>query len=82
MRFLVTGAGGFVGANVALDLDANGHEVHALDHFSDQTRRYLKGFRGKLHHGDIRDFDYASLGKLDGVFHQAAITDTSWTNPS
>jgi ADP-L-glycero-D-manno-heptose 6-epimerase len=77
MRFLVTGAGGFVGANVALDLDANGHEVHALDHFSDQTRRYLKGFRGKLHHGDIRDFDYASLGKLDGVFHQAAITDTT-----
>ncbi|TXH29625.1 MAG: NAD-dependent epimerase/dehydratase family protein [Elusimicrobia bacterium] len=76
-RFLVTGAGGLIGANLALHLDAHGHEVHALDHFHVGVRDNLAAFRGTVHAGDIRDFDYAPLGKLDGIFHQAAITDTT-----
>lgn len=76
-RFLVTGAGGLIGANLALHLDAQGHEVHALDHFHVGVRDNLASFRGTVHTGDIRDFDYTPLGKLDGIFHQAAITDTT-----
>lgn len=76
-RFLVTGAGGLIGANLALHLESEGHEVHALDHFAVGTRENLAAFRGAVHVGDIRDFDYTPLGRLDGIFHQAAITDTT-----
>ncbi len=77
MKFLVTGAGGMIGANVALFLESQGHQVHALDHFSIGKRDNIKDLKGTIHTGDIRTFDYDSLGKLDGIFHQAAITDTT-----
>src|ERR1051326_6892696 len=77
MKFLVTGAGGLIGTNLALFLESQGHAVQALDHFSVGRRENLRGFRGTVHEGDIRDFDYAALGRLDGIFHQAAITDTT-----
>lgn len=77
MRFLVTGAGGLIGANVALTFDFRGHEVHALDHFNIGRRENLADFRGTIHQGDIRNFPYDSLGRFDGIFHQAAITDTT-----
>lgn len=77
MRFLVTGAGGLIGANLALSLQARGHEVHALDHFDVGRRENLADFRGVIHTGDIRNFQYDGLGRLDGIFHQAAITDTT-----
>jgi len=78
MKFLVTGAGGMIGANVAWHLEKEGHSVAVLDHFSTPLQREnLAGFKGPRHAGDIRAFDYDSLGKLDGVFHQAAITDTT-----
>jgi ADP-L-glycero-D-manno-heptose 6-epimerase len=77
LKFLVTGAGGFIGANVALRLEADGHEVVALDDFSAGTKDNLCALKGRVLSGDIRTFDYDSLGRLDGVFHQAAITDTT-----
>lgn len=77
MRFLVTGAGGLIGANVALTFDSRGHDVHALDHFNIGRRENLADFRGTVHEGDIRNFKYDSLGRFDGIFHQAAITDTT-----
>ncbi|HMU95462.1 MAG TPA: NAD-dependent epimerase/dehydratase family protein [Elusimicrobiota bacterium] len=77
MRFLVTGAGGLIGANVSLTLAQRGHDVHALDHFAVGRRENLADFKGTVHTGDIRDFDFAALGRFDGVFHQAAITDTT-----
>ena len=66
-----------IGANLALHLESQGHEVQALDHFSIGHRQNLQEFKGKVHAEDIRTFDYDSLGALDGVFHQAAITDTT-----
>ncbi len=77
MRFLVTGAGGLIGANLAVGLETRGHEVHALDHFQVGRRENLADFTGEIHAGDIRNFPYDSLGRFDGIFHQAAITDTT-----
>ena len=77
MRYLVTGGGGLIGANLALALAKQGHEVHALDHFLVGTRNNLDGFSGSIYPRDIRDFDFDPLGHFDGIFHQAAITDTT-----
>jgi ADP-L-glycero-D-manno-heptose 6-epimerase len=77
MRFLVTGAGGLIGANLALTLESLGHTVVALDHFAIGRRENLKDLRGTIHAGDIRTADYDALGRFDGIFHQAAITDTT-----
>lgn len=77
MKLLVTGAGGMIGANLALYFASQGHEVHALDHFTIGKKENLRDFKGRVHTGDIRTFDYASLGRLDAVFHQAAISDTT-----
>jgi ADP-L-glycero-D-manno-heptose 6-epimerase len=77
MRFLVTGGGGLIGANAAIAFEARGHEVHVLDHFTIGRRENLADFRGTIHQGDIRNFNYDSLGRFDGIFHQAAITDTT-----
>jgi ADP-L-glycero-D-manno-heptose 6-epimerase len=41
----------------------------------------LANVRGAIHVGDIRNFNYDSLGRFDAVFHQAAITDTTVTDP-
>ncbi len=77
MKFLVTGAGGMIGANLALYLESQGHEVLALDHFSVGVKSNLKDFKGIVYTGDICTYNYDKLGKLDGIFHQAAITDTT-----
>lgn len=77
LRFLVTGAGGLIGSNLCLFLQGQGHEVHALDHFDVGRRENLSDFRGTIHAADIRNFSFESLGTLDGIFHQAAITDTT-----
>jgi ADP-L-glycero-D-manno-heptose 6-epimerase len=77
MRFLVTGAGGLIGANVALWLESQGHLVEVLDHFQEGRRDNLKALKGAVHTGDIRDFNYDTLGRFDGIFHQAACTDTT-----
>ena len=66
-----------IGANVALHLEQLGHEVHALDHFAVGRQENLRGFKGVVHKGDIRTFDYDTVGRVDAVFHQAAITDTT-----
>jgi ADP-L-glycero-D-manno-heptose 6-epimerase len=77
MRFLVTGASGFIGSNLAHELERKGHEVVGLCKMDPGAMDNLKGFKGRFVQGDIRTFDYASLGKFDAIFHQAAITDTT-----
>lgn len=76
MRFLVTGASGFIGSNLALALQKN-HAVVGLCNFSPGSRENLKNFKGEFVQGNICTFDYNLLGKFDAIFHQAAITDTT-----
>jgi ADP-L-glycero-D-manno-heptose 6-epimerase len=79
MRALVTGAAGLVGSNLCLELSRQGHEVVALDSFATGTFENLRDFKGDVVAADLRSpAEWQSqVGKVDAVFHQAAITDTT-----
>lgn len=82
LRALVTGGAGFIGSNLCWELAARGWQVVALDDFSTGTFENLRGFPGDVVAVDFGDVsDWASrVGKIDAVFHQAAITDTTLTD--
>ena len=73
MRFVVTGAAGFIGSHLAEALVAAGHEVVGLDSFTDFYDPELKeeNARGL----DVRRVDLAvddlDMAGFDGVFHLA-----------
>jgi UDP-glucuronate 4-epimerase len=81
-RYLVTGCAGFVGSHLAESLLEQGHEVVAIDAFTDYYARELKeanverlrehrGF--ELIEGDLLETPIAGLIEgVDGVFHLAA----------
>ena len=79
MRALVTGGAGFVGSNLCWELAGRGWDVVALDDLSVGTFKNLQGFPGDVVAADVGDVPYWSprVGKIDAVFHQAAITDTT-----
>lgn len=78
-RALVTGGAGFIGSNLCWELAARGWQVVALDDFSAGTFENLRGFPGDVVAADFGNTDYWSkrVGKIDAVFHQAAISDTT-----
>lgn len=74
MKCLVTGGAGFIGSNLALELEKQGNEVIVVDNLLTGTKGNLDGFNGKFMEVDIsRDFEFDE--KLDVIFHIAAITD-------
>jgi ADP-L-glycero-D-manno-heptose 6-epimerase len=68
----VTGGTGFIGSNLALRLLQDGHEVFITGRTGEQA---MPEFAGKIINPEC--IDWKSLGVLDAVFHQAAITDTT-----
>lgn len=82
MRALVTGAAGFIGSNLAVELARSGHEVVGLDDFTSSNFINLQDFTGDFVAADVSDTAYWAdrVGKVDAVFHQAAITDTTVTD--
>lgn len=78
-RALVTGAAGFVGSNLCHELEARGVSVVGLDDFRTGHFENLQGFGGDFVAADVGDVDYWAprVGKVDAVFHEAAITDTT-----
>lgn len=76
MRALVTGGAGFIGSNLALALQKQGHEVVVLDNFLNSSFRNLEGFEGEVIAEDITKADFSKFN-ADIIFHQAAITDTT-----
>ena len=47
MKVLVTGGAGFIGSNIAMELDKE-HEVTVLDNFSNGSEKNLEGFNGTI----------------------------------
>ncbi len=82
MRALVTGAAGFVGANLARRLAADGHEVHLVVHRNASPPWRLDGLDAPRYAADLRDAD--SIGAVvrsarpQWVFHCAAYGAYSW----
>ncbi len=80
MTFLVTGAAGLIGRNIALELQDAG-KVFALDDLSVGRKDNLAGFKGEVITADIRTVDYSKFaGDLEAIFHEAAIADTTVTD--
>lgn len=80
MRVLVTGGAGFIGSNLARQLQRDGHEVVVLDDFSSAHWTNLKDFRGDVITCDLADDlrgPLQSRPPFEVIFHQASITDTT-----
>jgi nucleoside-diphosphate-sugar epimerase len=73
MRYVVTGAAGFIGSHLAETLVAQGHEVTGIDCFTDYYDTALKERNARSL--DVRRLDLASdeidFSGIDGVFHLA-----------
>ncbi|ACX71941.1 ADP-L-glycero-D-manno-heptose-6-epimerase [Methanocaldococcus vulcanius M7] len=77
MKVLVTGGAGFIGSNLALELQNKGYDVVVLDDFSSGHFKNLLGFEGDVVAESILDVDLSRFRDVDVIFHQAAITDTT-----
>ena len=73
-RFLVTGGAGFIGSHIVEELLTDGAKVVVVDDLSNGKMANLPAERRNLEvvSGDVRTFDFASLGKVDGIFNEAA----------
>jgi nucleoside-diphosphate-sugar epimerase len=73
VRFVVTGAAGFIGSHLAEALLERGNEVLGIDCFTDYYDRALKEENARIL--DVRRLDLAAdeldLAGVDGVFHLA-----------
>jgi UDP-glucuronate 4-epimerase len=73
MRYVVTGAAGFIGSHLAERLLESGHDVVGIDSFTDYYDPALKEENAR--ELDVRRLDLAGdpfdFGGLDGVFHLA-----------
>ncbi|MDP2598971.1 MAG: NAD-dependent epimerase/dehydratase family protein [Candidatus Liptonbacteria bacterium] len=73
MRILVTGGTGLVGYNLVSRLMKDGHDVLITGHDAEQK---IPGFKGKYLQPSFLGLDWDAIGKVDAVFHEAAINDT------
>jgi UDP-glucuronate 4-epimerase len=73
MRYVVTGAAGFIGSHLAEALLADGHDVYAVDCFTDYYEKALKEENARelgINRLDLAD-EPLELNGIDGVFHLA-----------
>jgi UDP-glucuronate 4-epimerase len=73
VRYVVTGAAGFIGSHLAEALLADGHDVYAVDCFTDYYEKALKEENARelgINRLDLAD-EPLELNGIDGVFHLA-----------
>ena len=75
-KFLVTGGAGFVGSNIAFELQNQGHSVTIIDDFSSGNFKNLIGFKGDIIAANVFE-EMPGEAYFDAIFHEAAITDTN-----
>lgn len=77
-KIIVTGAAGFIGSNLCLELERRGAEVVAIDDLSSGSILNLKGFKGKFITEDLTENPWyrEELENVDIIYHMAAISDT------
>lgn len=84
MRIIVTGGAGFVGSNLALDLQRiyPTSNISIIDNFSNSSYKNLLKFKGEIITDDLAFFDCESCfnPKPDIIFHNAATVDTTVHN--
>ncbi len=74
MRCLVTGGAGFIGSNLAIELEKQKHKVTVVDNLMTGHKENLDEFKGRFIELDIsRPFKLNE--RYDAIFHEAAITD-------
>lgn len=81
-NILVTGGAGFIGSNLALELQSRHPEARivVVDDFRSGDFRNLRGFRGDVVTADVSRLDWAGCfreASFDAIFHEASITDTT-----
>lgn len=81
-HILVTGGAGFIGSNLALELQREYSQarITVIDDFRSGNFKNLEGFNGDLIAADLASLDlahYFARNKPDAVFHLASITDTT-----
>lgn len=77
MRFAVTGGAGFIGSYLVKELIRQNHTPVIVDSLYRGNLENLSPFKVELHQVDIREYDKLkmALKDVDGVFHEAALTD-------
>lgn len=81
MKVWVTGGAGFIGSCLALELEAQGHEVGVIDNFFSGAPQNLATFKGPILNQNIADslcIDFP----VEVIFHQAALTDPRFADDS
>jgi len=85
MRVLITGAGGFIGANLTRRMISLGHNVHILLHPQSNPWRLNEILKQvNIHSVDLKDqnkvSEAISISKPDWIFHLAVHGAYSWQN--
>lgn len=81
-KAIVTGAAGFVGSNLCLELERRGWIVVGIDDLKSGTIMNLRGFKGEFVTADIREVNWneVTYKNTDVIFHMAALSDTRETD--
>jgi UDP-glucose 4-epimerase len=74
-RVLVTGGGGFIGANLVRGLLARGDDVRILDNFATGNRANLDGLVVEVVEGELRSYErvHNAVRGVEVVFHLGAL---------
>lgn len=77
MKYAVTGGAGFIGSRIVSALVSDGHDVTVIDNMYAGDMKKLEPVQDKINFkkvdirnaGELKD----AIGKVDGIFHQAAL---------